>query len=385
MGCGDCRPPHESHYGVVPPAPPRGLIPIADITRQMEAAGAALGRLDALSRELADPWVISRIFPRREAVSSAAIENTFSTLDELLFMEEAGETTAGQSDIDATRQVRDYAMALDLWLPRAQEGGLDIFSVPLIEDLHRTVMRGDSHYQDRPGEIRTCVVWIGGGGNIAYSTYNPPPPQDVPSCLKNSVDYMRDAESRMTQALLTRMAIAHAHFEAVHPFRDGNGRVGRLLLPLMMAAEGRQPLYISPYIAGHKEAYYSTLQSAQKKLDYQPLIQFFAEAVLATVTELFATREALNALTARWQQRRAFRKGSASLRALNIVPEYPVLTIRRLAERLDVSIPAATTAIQNLVDSNILTERTGYARNRIFVATEALEIINRPFGEEPIL
>lgn len=181
------------------------------------------------------------------------------------------------------------------------------------------------------------------------------------------------------------MAIAHAHFEAVHPFRDGNGRVGRLLLPLMMAAEQHVPLYLSPYIEAYKEKYYRSLKDAQQRLEWQSVIGFMADAVTGTVDELMKTRAALSELSDRWKSRRKFRKASAAARALDELPHYPVVTARRLGELLGISAPPAHQAIAQLEEAKILKERTGYARNRIFAADEALSIVNRPFGEEPIL
>jgi Fic family protein len=130
-----------------------------------------------------------------------------------------------------------------------------LFTVQFVQDLHRAVMKGDADYQDVPGELRKIVAWIGGAGHIANSIYNPTPPDDIPACLAETMTYMRcEGLQAMAQSLIVRMSVAHSHFEAVHPFRDGNGRVDRLLLPLMMAAEGLTPIYLSPYIEAHKQA-----------------------------------------------------------------------------------------------------------------------------------
>jgi Fic family protein len=373
-------PPYQAHYGVVPLPPPENAIPLHAVAPRLSAADAALARIDTLAAELKNPYLISRILPRREAVSSSSIEGTNSTLDELLSVEE---TDSGLND--AAVQVRDYALALDEFVPRASAEKHKIFTVALVQDLHRAVMAGDTTYRDRPGQLRTVVVWIG-GGNIAYSTYNPTPPENIIACLEQTMDYIRfEGMQQLTQSLIVRMGIAHSHFEAVHPFRDGNGRVGRLLLPLMMAAEDHTPLYLSPYIEKHKDAYYRSLEAAQQRLEWHEPAGFLADAIVGTVDELMVTRDALTALAELWRERRKFRQGSAALRALDILPHYPVLTIKRLAGLLQVSFPAATQAVEQLVEGGMLTERTGYARNRVFVATEALSIINRPFGETPIL
>ncbi|MEI9915538.1 MAG: Fic/DOC family N-terminal domain-containing protein [Methylovirgula sp.] len=373
--------PYQAHYGVVPLPPPEGHIPLNGIDPRLRAAHTALARIDTLAAELQDPYLISRILPRREAVSSSSIEGTNSTLDELLSIEETGDEKSNAAAV----QVRDYALALDDFVPRARAQKHKIFTAALVQDLHRTVMAGDPHYRDKPGQFRQNVVWIG-GGNIAYSTYNPAPPGEIAACLEQTMDYMRsEGMQQQTQSLIARMAITHSHFEAVHPFLDGNGRVGRLMLPLMMAAEGHMPLYLSPYIEKYKTNYYDSLRAAQQRLEWHEPTGFLADAIVGTVDELLVTRQALTELSNSWRNRRKFRQGSAAQKALDILPHYPVLTIKRLADILAVSIPAATQAANQLVEGGILNERTGYARNRVFSSPEALLIINRPFGDAPVV
>lgn len=375
-------PPHQSHYGVVPLPPPEEGIPVGRVLARLSAADAALAKIETLAAELKDPYLISRILPRREAVSSSSIEGTNSTLDELLSIEENEDSQKG----DAAVQVRDYALALDDFLPRARDKRHELFTVEFVQDLHRAVMKGDSDYKDVPGELRSVVVWIGGAGHIANSTYNPTPPEDIAACLAETMAYMRcEGTQAMAQSLIVRMAVAHSHFEAVHPFRDGNGRVGRLLLPLMMAAEGLTPIYLSPYIEAHKQAYYDALKFSQQRLEWHEIVGFISDAIVGTANELLVTRDALGRLGAIWRNRRKFRKGSGAERALEILPHYPVLTIKRLSNLLAISAPAATTAVEQLLEAGIVTERTGYARNRVFAADDALTIINRPFGEEAVL
>ncbi len=354
---------------------------ITPVLREIQAASAALARLEALTSELGDPWLVSRILMRREAVSSSAIEGTNSTLDELLAVEETGEAQG----LEAARQVKDYALCLDAAVPRATSLGPLVFTSGLIGELHRSVMRNEIACIGTPGEPRTRVVWIG-GRDIAYSTYNPTPPEDIGRCLGDTIAYMRgDADETWPPHIIVRMAVAHAHFEAVHPFTDGNGRVGRLLLPLLMAAHGHAPLFLSSYIEAHRSAYYAALKAAQQRLLWHEMIGFISYAVTGSVAELLATRRALQDLRPIWLSRRKFRSGSAALRGLDVLPHYPIATVGRLASLLDVSTGQAGQSVQQLVDAGILRERTGYRRNRLFAAAEALSIINRPFGEDPIL
>lgn len=357
-------------------------MPLGAALRKVEEAMAALARIEAIAVELKDAYLISRILTRREAVASSAIEGTHSTLDELLAVEE----TQDEPGKAATRQVRDYALALDELVPDVQRLGATAFSLDLIGRMHQRVMRDDPEYGDPPGRLRQRVVWIGGARDIAYSSFNPPPPDEVASCLTALLGYMRgEGMQAMTQGLLTRITLAHAQFEAIHPFRDGNGRVGRLLIPLMMVADGRIPLYLAPFIETRRAEYYAALKGAQQRLDWEPLVGFFAEAVIATVTEVLATRAALAGLQAVWRCRRDFRRDSASARALDWLPHYPVVTVRRLSDLLAVSFKSAAQAVEQLAEVGILTERTGHARNRVFAAGEALSILNRPFGAEPVL
>ncbi|WP_142849598.1 Fic family protein [Telmatospirillum sp. J64-1] len=368
-------PPFAAHYGVVPLPPPEESVSVLPVAGRHEAAIAAIARADALARDLRDPFMISRILTRREAVSSSSIEGTHSTLDELLMVEEGNEAGTAEA-----RQVRSYALALEEALEVVRPQAHGAFSLDLIRQLHRAVMADDPDYEDEPGRFRDRVVWIGGSGDISRSVFNPPPPEDVEACMEDQVDYLRCEGMQQYQSLITRMALAHAHFEAVHPFRDGNGRVGRLLLPLMMAADGHVPLYLSPYIEAHKGRYLEGLKLAQQRLDWAPLIGFLADAITASVEEVQESRAALSRLPELWRKRGRFRRKSAADRALDLLGEYPVLSVNRLAALLDVSYQAANGGIEALVAAGILVERTGYHRNRLFSAPEVLAVFNRPFG-----
>lgn len=371
--------PYQNHYGIIPAAPPEDVLPIQTAQLAHDRALTMLGRVRELAAQVSDPYVISRTLSRREAVDSSAIEGTHSTLRELLTIEEHGDEARA-----AAQQVRDYALTLDRMLPRATKEGSDVFTVELIQDLHREAMRHDPDYRDEPGAFKEVVNWIGGTGHISTSTYNPAPPDQVPMCLEQNAAYMRcEGMQAMTQSLVTRMAVAHAHFEAVHPFSDGNGRVGRLLLPMMMAADGHVPLYLAPYIAANRTGYYDGLKAAQQRLEWAPFVAYLSDAISGTVEELFATRGALVRVADEWRQRRKYRAGSAALRTLDLLIDYPVITLKRLADKLVISRQQALAAINQLVEAGILVERTGYRRNRVFAADSVLTIVNRPFGDPP--
>jgi Fic family protein len=375
--------PHDAHYGVVPLAPPTGPVNLKSVSGSHALGMKALIKADKIAGTLPHHFALSRILVRQEAVNSSSIDGTHSTLDAELEAEEADDS----SDTDpATAQVRDYALALERAMRVVSEHGRDAFTIDLVEDLHRAVMAGDPDYKDIPGEPRTKVVWIG-GRSIEHSQFNPPPPRRVGQCLDDHIRYLRDdGMQQLQQSIILRIGVAHAHFEAVHPFRDGNGRVGRLLIPLIMAADGHAPLFLAPYIALNKSRYVEGLKAAQQRLDYAPIVNFIADAVIATVREAELSIDALRQLPLIWSNRREkFRKGSAAQRALDLLIGFPVVTARRLAGELGVTYAAANKGIAQLVEANILSEHTGRARNRIFVAREVRRIYNRPFGDEPDL
>jgi Fic family protein len=370
--------PYSNYYGVVPLAPTEEPVNLGFATVAHRAALEAIGRADALARSFPEHFLLSRILVRQEAVTSSAIEGTHSTLDQLLAAEEAVNPLDEKQISSTDLQVKSYALALERTLADVQRNGYDAFSIGLIRDLQREVVKDDPNYRHPSGEIRSHVVHIGGGFHISQSDYNPAPPSSITACLVEYIDYLGcEGLQAVNQSIITRMALAHTHFEAIHPFPDGNGRVGRLLLPLMLAADGHTPLYLAPYIARNKPVYVSGLKAAQQRLDYAPLIEVLSNAIVATVDLAETAHMDLIKLSADWKSRRPWRKNSAAKRALDILPGFPITTASRLAAMLKVSAPSMNSALKQLVDAKIIMERTGFKRNRIFAAPEVLEIYNR--------
>src|SRR5258706_4299366 len=372
--------PYDAHYGVVPAAPEEGPADIKPAAGAHNIAMKAIQKADRIYASLPDHFMLSRILVRQEAVNSSSMEGTHSTLDAVLEAEELGEESNADKE---TGLVRDYAAALEKALAFVE--GEERRAFTLIQGLHRNLMAGDTDYGDPPGQLRMRVVWIGDKG-MEHSTFNPPPPQRVLACLEDNIAYLRtDGLQQVQQSIIVRVAIAHAHFEAVHPFRDGNGRIGRLLIPLIMAADGHAPLYLSPYINANKPRYVEGLEAAQQRLDYSPLVNLLSDAIMASVREAEQSLDALRQLKAVWARRRKFRKGSAAEKALDVLTGFPIVTARRLSQRLNISYTPANSGISQLVDTGILAELTGHRRNRVFVSRDVLRIFNRPFGDEPEL
>jgi Fic family protein len=370
-----------AYYGVVPASPEDGPISLAGHRPIIDQAMTALGRLATTPATSLEGFLLSRLMRRQEALSSSGIEGTQSTLDAVLSIDAGTERDA------TARQVRRYAIILDELVPRATRIGQDIFTPGLFAEIHQGIMQDDKDYADVPGEIRKKVVWIGGAGkDIAYSTWNPPGPEHIRSCLEDTARYMRgNGPQVVSQGLILRIAIAHAHFEAVHPFLDGNGRVGRLLIPLMLAAEGHEPVYISPWIEANRSLYYEALKTAQQRLDPAPLAGAIATGIVETEKELVRTRRALNEITEIWKMGQSFRRNSSADRALSVLKFCPVLSVGTLTKILGVTPKAAGDGIEKLMEAGIVREITGQARNRIFVAPDILRIVSRPFGAKPAI
>ncbi len=377
--------PHSNYFGVVPLPPTEAPVSLGSAAAIHNQALASIGAADRLAKTLASHFFLSRILPIQEAIASSAIEGTHSTLDNLLELETGEEEDEESTRDTAAHVVRNYALALERALPDVERNRYDAFSIGLIRDLQREVASGDPSHDYVPGRLRQHsrdIVYIG-GGHISRSVYNPCPPEDVQKCLEEQVEYLRcTGLQHVNQSVIVRMAIGHAHFEAIHPFHDGNGRAGRLLLPLMMIADDFVPLYFAPYLAQNRSSYMDALRAAQQRLEYAPLVEVFSHAIVNTVDAVETAHDDLTKLHANWIGRRKWRKGSAALTAIDLLIGHPVVTASRLAKLLNVSNVAANSAIGQLTDHGILTERTGFRRNRVFVAGEVLSIYNRPVRGE---
>jgi Fic family protein len=183
-------------------------------------------------------------------------------------------------------------------------------------------------------------------------------------------------------SLPVRLAVGHAHFEAVHPFTDGNGRTGRALWAIQMICAGSMPLHLSGYVEARKEDYIRGLEQAQKKLNYAPLIEFICNAIIESSLELKRTQEVIVSLVEVWKQRGKFRKKSAAERALPLLLHYPILTSAILQKELGISGPASTNAINLLLEKKIIRHRRFENRRPVYAAEELIQVLARPFGSD---
>lgn len=394
-GCGIVRSQRSDYQHIpflVPPAPPRD-VPAGLAVARIAEANATLVRRPSPERADDRDRLVAYLSARREAVASSRMEGTWTTIDSVLSPGDAMDDREARSE---RMSVRAYAVALEEATEEVWEAGLAALTRDLVCRMHERVMSRDPSFRGIAGRIRQPgtagdIVQIGGFPRKEAAIFNPPLPEYVGLCLDDVMAWLRDEElvelgdAGMGMALPMRMAVGHSHFEAVHPFSDGNGRVGRMLWPLQMLAAGHLPLYISGYIEENTAAYSLALQAAQKQLDYSGIVAFVCDAVIASSADEDATKTAITFLPDTWRQRGRFRRKSSPDRALGVLMRLPIITARQLSKELGVSFQAASRALKSLEKAGVVRERTGYGRNRVFAAEEVVALLSRPFGQDPAI
>lgn len=379
----------ENIYFVVPPPPPTTIKEKLPLDLISEAIKILNGL--PLYKEMSETdKLINFLFVRREVVQSSRLEGTWSTMDHVLT---PGDPNERMDEKNTHQAVRSYAHLIEELVEKAFIQKEKIFTSDLISKIHKEIVEKDPNSNGTPGKIRKSgevgsVVVIGGLNRKEESTYNPAPPSEVKRCLNDVIKWLADeslsqkGDAGVGMTLPLRLAIAHSHFEAVHPFSDGNGRTGRTLWPLQMVASGNMPLYLSGYVEVKKDDYIKALESAQKKLKYVPLITFICNAIIESSLEVKKSKMAIESLEETWQERGKFKDKSAARRALKILLQYPIISSSLLREKLDISGPASTNAINQLVEKKIIRHRKFENRKPIYAAEELIHILSRPFGSD---
>lgn len=355
----------------LPPGPPVEWSP--ELQSQFAAAHAALGRLDGIASILPETSVFLYSYVRKEAVLSSQIEGTQSSLSDLLLFE--NEEAPGVP-LDDVQEVSNYVSALEHGMTRLREGFP--ISLRLICELHEILLSKGRGSRKNPGEFRTSQNWIGGTrpGNARFV---PPPPQEVMPCLDRLEKFLHD-EPGKTSSLL-KVALAHVQFETIHPFLDGNGRVGRLLITLLLCAEGalRQPLlYLSLFFQTHRNLYYDLLNRIREEGDWEAWLLFFFEGVAVTGEQAFQTAIRLNDLFEADRDRIA-RIGRASHSALELhrhFQAHPVGSAREARTSLNLSIPTLHSAAKHLVRLGILRELPTKGTKHLYAYGTYLDALN---------
>jgi cell filamentation protein, protein adenylyltransferase len=360
--------------------PPKPALKLDSVLQhRMDSALLALGRLDGISTILPDVSLFLYSYVRKEAVLSSQIEGTQSSLSDLLLFEL---DQAPGVPLDDVQEVSNYVAALDHGLARLR-GGFPL-SNRLIREIHGVLMaRGRGSSKD-PGEFRRSQNWIG-GSRPGTAKFVPPPPQAVTDCMSDLERFLHD--DRTPVPLLLRAGLAHVQFETIHPFLDGNGRVGRLLITFQLCHSGilREPLlYPSIYFKRNRSRYYALLDRVRREGDWEAWLNFFLEGIRQTAEEAVTTARRLELLFAEDRERIAAsgRRSASALRVHDALKRRPVASIQDLRARTGLSFPTAAAGVELLGDLGIARELTGKRRDRIFSYGAYLAVLNE--GTEPL-
>jgi Fic family protein len=344
----------------------------AGLAAALSRADLAIGRLAGEGRRLPNPHLLIRPFVRREAVLSSRIEGTQATLGELLAAEAGATVDRSPEDL---REVANYVVALEHGIARLARLPL---SLCLVKELHERLLRGVRGDIATPGAFRRSQNWIGlGGGPLADASFVPPPPERLMDCLGAWETFLHDD----TLPPLVHAALAHSQFETIHPFLDGNGRVGRLLVTLLLVARQVLPsplLYLSAFFDATRPEYYARLAGVTARGEWEEWLDYFLRGVAGQAEDALDRIRRIDALVTGWRERLANAPSRLPERALDLFVENPFWTVNRLAERLDVAFTSAQRAIDRLDAAGVVTLATEAKRNRVYCARAVLEILEEP-------
>jgi Fic family protein len=346
------------------PLPPRPRVKIeGDLQRLLSEADRSLGRLDGSVQTLPDPDLFVYMYVRKEAVFSSQIEGTQSSLQDLLAAE-AHINGSGSGDVG---EVVNYVRAMKHGLSRLQE--LPV-CVRLIREIHEQLLHGVRGSKLTPGELRRSQNWIGPGGcTLNEATFVPPPPGHVPMMIGGLESFLHQDDGL---PLLIKIGLAHAQFETIHPFLDGNGRIGRLLITFLLCERGalsKPVLYLSHYFKRHRGTYYERLQAVRDRGDWEAWLDFFLRGV--TEVSIEAADTARRILQLREDHRLRITNGlgrsaGSGHRVLDRLYQHPIVSVTDVRALTKTTFPSANQLVQRLVDLGILSEFTGQARHRRF-------------------
>ena len=363
----------DGHPAFVPAQLPPKIDLSFELMRRLSEADRAVGTLAGIGRILPNPHLLTQPFLRREAVLSSRIEGTEASATDLALFEAAGSPSSESSDV---REVSNYVVALRYGLKRLDDLPL---SLRFLREVHAKLMADVRGGTRAPGEFRHVQNWIGpSGSRIDTATYVPPPVHEMHAALDRFEHYLHESSP---MPVLLRAALIHYHFEAIHPFLDGNGRVGRLLIAFLLHVEkvlDEPLLYLSAFFERHRREYYRRLLAVTTDGAWQEWIDFFLQGVTEQADDAVRrTRELLD-LSASYRRRIAAARNAGVLSALiDSLFAVPATTIRTVATDLEMSYPAAKKNVQKLVALHILKPRRS-GRGSVYVAEEVLSIVEAP-------
>ncbi len=362
----------EGYYAFIPAPLPPPIAYDSGLALALSRADANLSELSGLGRLLPNPHLLIAPYVRREALLSSRIEGTRASLSDVL-LDEMGDDAARSTSSDV-HEVRNYINALEFGVERLSTLPL---SLRLVKELHARLMKGVRGDRATPGEFRRTQNWIGPAGSTPMTAaYVPPPPNEMDAAL---ADWEKFLHEREVMPDLIQCAIMHEQFEAIHPFLDGNGRVGRLLITLFLIERGRlsQPLlYLSAFIEDHKQDYYDLLQRTRTHSDWNPWLRFFLAGVAEMAQD--AMRRARELMELREEFRKRLSDKARALALLDALFSNPYTTVARAEQVLGVSNPTARQAVQLLQEQGMLKEVSGRRWGQLFLAQPILDVIEKP-------
>lgn len=364
----------EGYLAFIPyPLPPRPELAL-DEEGVLALTGAEfhLGRLAQMAKSIPNPDLFAGMYVRREAILSSEIENISCTLDEVLQYESKTGNGGHNKEVE---QVVKYVRAFNVGLERLAK---ETLTSALLKDLHGILLEGEP--EGHPGRFRPKQNWIGRvGSSPAEADFVPPPEAEMFQAVGNLEYYLNEHQGPV--APLVRCALAHAHFETIHPFTDGNGRIGRLLIALVLCQMKRleRPLlYLSLYLLQNRREYYECLTRVRSDGDWLGWVKFFLLGVELTAKEAVGVSEKLVALQAEMDERVGERRGAELIRLLY---EYPIIDARGVRRRLDVTLDTAISWLQKFEELGILREITGQKRGRVYRFDRYIEILDDGWTE----
>jgi Fic family protein len=361
----------------LPPGPPvafDGALQMA-----LEQALLALGRLDSITTLLPDPELFLYAYVRKEAVLSSQIEGTQSSLSDLLLFEMK---EAPGAPLDDVREVSNYVAAMAHGLKRLR-GGFPL-SNRLLREIHGILLSHGRGGDKDPGQFRRSQNWVG-GTRPGKALFVPPPHKEVEECMAALERFMHAEEPAVP--VLVKAGTAHVQFETIHPFLDGNGRVGRLLITFLLCHAGvlREPiLYLSLYFKQRRDEYYRLLEEVRKTGDWERWMAFFLEGVRQTADSAVTTARRLVGVFQKNRSRiqEGGRAAGSALRVHEVLKERPLVSLQEVSRRARLSFPTSTSGMKLLMDLGIARELTGKRRNRIFGYDRYLKVLSE--GTEPL-
>ncbi len=361
----------SGYWTFIPPALPPSIAFDTELVGALSEADRALGRLAGLGSSLPNPYLLITPFLRREAVLSSRIEGTHATLSEVVVFEATQGVRAEAADV---QEVVNYVRALEAGI--APEQPLPL-SLRLIRELHEILMSGVRGQERTPGEFRTSQNWIGPPGvTLAEATYVPPAVDDMWRCLDELERYLH-ADSNLPP--LVRLALTHYQFEAVHPFLDGNGRVGRLLVSLLLQHWNLLPeplLYLSAFFERRRNDYYALLRDVSRNAGWNAWMAFFLTGVSEQAHDAVRRSGRLLALREEYRSRlQTARSSSLPLRLVDELMMRPAITVGGARAALGVTWRSAQLNVERLVDARVVEEVTGQPRNRVYLAREIVSVL----------